>query len=298
MARLPKLTGNGAGTLLVFGGPYSNLQATRAIRAEAGRRGIAACNVVCTGDVAAYCANPNETIAELRDWGCHIIKGNCEEQLAAGAADCGCGFGDGTACDLLSQQWYSYCDRVLDADNRTFLAELPATLRFEIGGVRLRVIHGAVRETSRFIFASTSKDLKFAEFDAAEADVIIAGHCGLPFVERIGERVWFNPGVIGMPANDGTPDVWYGLVEFRGNSGGNGNSELTFGLHRLGYDAVTAAAALETAGFAQPYATALLTGRWPSLDVLPDDERAATGLRLVETICVMERASQSARSET
>lgn len=44
--------------LLVFGGPYGNLQAVQAVLAEAGRRGISGDRIVCTGDIAAYCGNP------------------------------------------------------------------------------------------------------------------------------------------------------------------------------------------------------------------------------------------------
>ena len=42
------------GPLLVFGGPYSNLQATRAVLDEAARRGIPAKRVICTGDVDTH----------------------------------------------------------------------------------------------------------------------------------------------------------------------------------------------------------------------------------------------------
>ena len=35
-------------------------------------------------------------------------------------------------------------------------------------------------------------------------DGLVAGHCGLPFTQTIDGRLWHNPGVIGMPANDGT----------------------------------------------------------------------------------------------
>jgi hypothetical protein len=41
------------GPLLVFGGPYSNLEATKAMLAEARRRAIAPGNIVCTGDLVA-----------------------------------------------------------------------------------------------------------------------------------------------------------------------------------------------------------------------------------------------------
>ena len=57
------------GAVLLFGGPYSNLQAARALIDEAARRAIPAANAICTGDVVAYCGDPAETTALIRDWG-------------------------------------------------------------------------------------------------------------------------------------------------------------------------------------------------------------------------------------
>ena len=103
------------GPVLAFGGPYSNLAATRALRRRAARMGLPAGNVLCTGDVVAYCAEAAETASEIRDWGVKVVAGNCEKQLAAGALDCGCGFEDGTACDLLSAGWYAHANAACDA---------------------------------------------------------------------------------------------------------------------------------------------------------------------------------------
>ncbi|MBU1209781.1 MAG: metallophosphatase family protein [Alphaproteobacteria bacterium] len=270
-----KITLPGSGPILCFGGPYSNLQASEAMRAEAQRLDIPPDRVICTGDIVAYCANPNETVDLIRAWGCHVIKGNCEEQLAQRAGDCGCGFGEGTACDLLSNSWYAFADQTLRDDLRAWMEELPATLTFDLAGRRARVIHGGVRENSRFIFASTPAAEKASELDEAAADFVISGHCGIPFVQHVGKRIWFNPGVIGMPANDGTADGWYGLIEGTPDYGG-----LRFSVRRLGYDAIGAAAALGLSGHANGYAEALLSGLWPSLDVLPAKERAATGQRI------------------
>ena len=93
--------------LLVFGGPYSNLRVLAALRQRVGELGIPASQTICTGDVVAYCAEPEETTQAIRDWGCHVIAGNCEEQLAAVAADCACGFEPGTECDTLAKGWYA-----------------------------------------------------------------------------------------------------------------------------------------------------------------------------------------------
>ena len=71
------------GPTLIFGGPYSNLQATEAALAEAKRLGIASDRIICTGDMAAYCGDPVSTIDLMRESGVHIVMGNCDEQLAA-----------------------------------------------------------------------------------------------------------------------------------------------------------------------------------------------------------------------
>lgn len=271
------LTLDGGGPILCFGGPYSNLQATEAVRREAARLGIPPQRTICTGDVVAYCAHPNETARLIRDWGCHVIKGNCEENLAARADDCGCGFADGSACNLLSRRWYAYADRLIEDDLRTWMSDLPAYLTFTLAGRTGRVIHGGVTETSRFLFASSPARDKASELSAAGTDLVIAGHCGIPFIEKLDGGVWFNPGVIGMPGNDGTPDGWYGLITPQADGA------IEVSLHRLAYDWAAAAAALDAAGSAPAYAEALRSGLWPSLDVLPAGERRSTGRPLAET---------------
>jgi len=270
-----QITVDADGPLLIFGGPYSNLQAASALKQTAERLGIPPGRTICTGDVVAYCAEPEATVQRVRDWGCHVIKGNCEESLAARAPDCGCGFDDGSACDLLSKGWYPFADKAISAASREWMAALPDHLSFSLGGKRVRVIHGGVAEQNRFIFASTPKAIKHAGFASADAEIMIAGHCGIPFIEPIGDRLWFNPGVIGMPANDGTSDGWYGLVTPE-------NGGLTFSIHRLRYDAERAAGTLRDTGFAPAYADSLTGSLWPSLDVLPEAERAATGAPLAE----------------
>ena len=140
--------------LLVFGGPYSNLRAVTALRTRADELGIPASHCICTGDVVAYCAEPEETIAAIRNWGCHVVAGNCEEQLALAAADCACGFEAGSECDRLAKGWYPYANARISAESRAWMAGLPKTLVLDLGGWKLRVIHGGVGLINRFVFAS------------------------------------------------------------------------------------------------------------------------------------------------
>jgi len=259
--------------LLVFGGPYSNLAATEAMMAEAERLGIPPEHIICTGDVVAYCAEPEATTKLIRHWGIHVVAGNCEEQLAAGAADCGCNFEEGTACDLLAKGWYPFANARVSAASRAWMGGLPAALMFGYAGSRFRVIHGGVNQVNRWVFAS-DRPVLAVEMRAADADVVVAGHAGLPFIARVGKGVWFNPGVIGMPANDGTASVWYGLIDATHGGG------IRLSTHRLAYDASRSAAAVRRYRYADGYARALVTGLWPSLDVLPPAEREETGVRL------------------
>lgn len=261
--------------LLVFGGPYSNLQATVAIRSIADELAIPPSNIICTGDVIAYAAAPEETARLIHDWGIAVVAGNCEEQLAAGAADCGCGFEEGSQCDLLSKGWYPFANASISPDMRTWMAGLQPALAFSYNGVRFHALHGGTRQNNRFIFAS-DRPSQEEEASTLDTDIVLAGHAGIPFISEVANKIWLNAGVIGMPANDGTPDGWYALV--RPEAGGN----LRLSLHRLPYDHVSAAAAMRRAGHANGYARTLVTGIWPSHDVLPGAERAATGTPLPE----------------
>ena len=262
--------------LLLFGGPYGNLQATEALRRQAQQLGIAPGNIICTGDVAAYCAQPNETIALLREWGVRVLMGNCEESLAEDAADCGCGFAEGTQCRVLSDNWYRYNRDSIQPQHKEWMATLPHRIDFTYLGKRFTVVHGGFEQINQFVFASTGSSIKSAQLSAAQADGIIAGHCGLPFTDIIDGRLWHNPGVIGMPANDGTPRVWYSLW-----TPCQGRIQIE---HRsLLYDAQQAAQIMRRAGLKNGYADALTSGLWPSMDVLPATERARRGQAIEES---------------
>jgi predicted phosphodiesterase len=269
---------DGSGPLLVFGGPYSNLRATLALREEARRRGIPPERTICTGDIVAYCAEPEETVRLIADWGIRAIQGNCEQQLAAGAADCACNFEEGSACDLLAKGWYPFAAGRVSEASRRWMAALPATMRLRMGGLSFRVVHGGVDEVSRWVFASDGERLEEECAASGErVDVVIAGHCGLPFIGRAATRTWLNAGVIGMPANDGTTDVWFAIVTPRPEGG------VRLSTHRLAYPHAEAAAAMRRLGYANGYARTLVTGLWPSLDILPAAERMATGRAIEPT---------------
>ncbi|HEV7266129.1 MAG TPA: metallophosphoesterase family protein [Falsiroseomonas sp.] len=266
------------GPVLAFGGPYSNLQATRAVLDEAARRGIPPQRIICTGDVVAYGADAAACCDLVMDSGIAVIAGNCEENLASGELDCGCGFEEGTACDLLSRAWYAHADREVTAAHRAWMAALPRRLRLDLpGGRRLAVLHGGARDISRFLFHSASEAELAEEIEATGCDGVIAGHCGIPFARRVGAEVWINAGAVGMPADDSTPRVWFAVLTPVAGS-------LRIEILPLDYDHEAASAAMRAARLPEGYAAALASGVWPSGDVLPPAERARRGTPLAPAL--------------
>ncbi len=262
------------GPVLCFGGPYSNLQATQAILAEAARRDIPPERIICTGDVVAYCGDPSATTATIRDAGIHVVMGNCEEQLGFNGADCNCGFEDGSDCAQWSQAWFAAAAANLSEEALSWMQDLPRQIRFTLSGRRFAVIHGGADNISEYVFASSAAGDKMRNFDRLEQegpiDAVIGGHSGLPFTQFLGAMLWHNAGAIGMPANDGTPRGWFSLLS-------PASDGIDISIQALEYDHQAAAAALRASQPHLPYAKTLESGLWPNMAVLPDAEQKRRG---------------------
>ena len=261
------------GRVLIFGGPYGNLQATEALLGEAARLGIPTARLICTGDTVAYCGDPAATVALLRRTEVQVVMGNCEQSLALDAADCGCGFDADSHCARLSDAWYRHAKSELCDDAKRWMAGLPRRISFDMAGRRLVVVHGSVTEINRFVFASTPAPAKAAEIAASSADGVIGGHCGLPFTELVGDKLWHNAGAIGLPANDGTRRAWLSLLRPMGDG-------IEIERRSFDFDAEAAARRIEELGLPRAYAATLRNGLWHSCDILPAAETAGQGVPL------------------
>ncbi|MCP4979386.1 MAG: metallophosphoesterase family protein [Gammaproteobacteria bacterium] len=256
-------------TVLVFGGPYSNLEATSAMRVRAADLGITTERIICTGDIVAYCAEPGETIDLIRNWGIHVVMGNCEEALAFSEPDCGCGFEMDSSCSTLAITWYEYANRRVDATQRAWMSGLPRSIEFVIGGVLFKTIHASLTSINEFVFPSSDASRKLTQISEAGVDAIIGGHSGIPFGQRVDNSLWLNAGVIGMPANDGGKHGWYMLIDPIEDG-------LEISWHRLDYDHAASRQSTIAAGMVE-YGRALGDGLWPSIDILPETEARQSG---------------------
>jgi predicted phosphodiesterase len=255
------------GKIIVFGGVYSNFQALESLKAYAEHAKIPPHNIFCTGDVAGYCAQPEECVQLVKSWGINCIAGNVELQLASGEDDCGCDFDEGSRCDVFSRQWYPYAQSKLSTDSIQWMKSLPEHLTFNHHGKKVVMVHGSYSGISDFIFKSTPWEEKLKHFEATRADIILAGHCGLPFKDEQGGFQWLNAGVIGMPANDGETAVWF--MEM--------NEDQTVAHHQLKYDHTTANQLMIENNLPEAYAKTLVSGIWDNCEILPESETNQQG---------------------
>ena len=264
--------------LFVFGGPYSNLEATRAALDEAKALGIPSEQIICTGDVTAYCGNPDETSTLIRQSGIHVVQGNCEESLAADREDCGCGFDGENDCSILAVRWYAHSKIATSNENKDWMGSLPHRLTFSFHGKQVHVLHGSDKQINEFIFPSTDPAIKRRDLASTRADIIISGHSGLPFTQHIDDGIWHNAGVVGVPANDGTRRVWYSLIEAT-------DQGISFSHKSLTYDHAAAIKTMLKYGL-DDYASSLESGIYPSQDTFTPAEQQAKGIALQEQTIV------------
>lgn len=262
------------GNVLLFGGVYSNLQALEKLKSIAEVENISPENCICTGDIVGYCAQPEETVQFFKLWGAKSIAGNVEIQLSEGAENCGCDFKVGGRCDGFSQMWYPFAQSKLSKNSLDFMKKMPDHIQFEYAGKKITVVHGSYFNVSEFIFKSTPWEIKAQNFKATNSDVIIAGHCGLPFHHIKENKTWLNPGVIGMPANDGTPQVWYMILNDEKN-------KLSFKHHRMDYNFALTSKLMQNELLPPEYARTIITGIWDNTEILPPVESGWQGFGVV-----------------
>jgi len=255
------------GDMLLFGGVYSNLQALEAFLKVAKARNIAPANIICSGDIVAYCADAAACSDLMHSLGAPILAGNCEIQLAANALDCGCGYDEGSECSILSRGWYAHATEQVSEAHKAWMGDLPDRIVFTHQGQRYAVIHGGASDVSRFIWpvipdAEIAGEIALLVTQVGPVDHVIAGHSGIPMQRQIGDVYWTNTGAIGMPSHNGSPLTHYGVLNDKGIE-----------IKILDYDHHAASTAMEQAGLVQGYHETLKTGYWPSEDTLPLEMR-------------------------
>lgn len=235
----------------IFGDLHGNVVATEAVLAAIDADAPDA--VYCLGDLVGYGPRPNETISLIRERGIPTIMGNYDDGVGFDRDDCGCAYKDADE-ETRGQASLRWTRQVTTAAHKAYLRSLPAELRCEIDGIRLRLVHGSPRRMNEYLFED--RDPRSLERIArgAECDVLVFGHTHKPWVKTIAGVLMVNAGSAGKP-KDGDPRACWALLNVSGEHG------VRVEIRRTPYDVAAMAAAIRDAeGLPDHYALDLETG--------------------------------------
>ena len=255
-----------------LGGLYSNYLALDAAIRDASDRG--ADELYCLGDLGAFGPFPDRVFPILFDAGIQCIRGNYDDSIGHGLADCQCGYTD-PRDNYFAKISYDYTLQNTAEIHRQWMRTLPAELRLERQGLRLLLCHGSPRRTNEFLWESTTSThfLDKLAVDTA-ADIILGTHTGLHWQRRLSQnRRFINVGVLGRPANDGHTHVWYCLLTI-GGAGSSRPASVEVEFIPVVYDHHRLAQEMQSEGLPDEFVATTLTGWWTScLEILPGKER-------------------------
>ncbi|MGI8807142.1 MAG: radical SAM protein [Acidimicrobiales bacterium] len=251
--------------IAVFGGPYSNPYALRALLDDARARGCE--RIFCLGDLGGFGAEPDALWPLLVDGGVECIAGNYDIAIGRGDEDCGCGYRD-PRDNQFAQLIYDFTRAHTSQDFAAWMRRLPGQHREVIAGVDVHMVHGSPLVVNDFFWESLPDHDVRERLAASGADVLLCTHTGLPWQKRLDGKLVVNVGVIGRPANDGRTEVWYAVLDL---ADGQAEAELV----PLEYDWRAHAASMRAAGIPEAFVETIETGWWTTcLEVVPPAERS------------------------
>jgi len=264
----------------VFGGVYNNWLALAAVLDDAARRG--ADEVFCLGDLGGFGPHPDRVFPILQERGAVVVQGNYDHSIGHGLADCACGYTD-PRDNHYARLSYAYTQAKTSARFLPYLRQLPAFLRRDFGGYRVRMVHGSPRQVNEFLWESTSSDAFLRRLLVEhQADVLLCTHTGIPWMRALpaefGGGLVVNVGAIGRPANDGRTCVWYAMLDVPPPVRTllpPASTAISVEMIPVDYDHEQLCAAMRKESLPEEFVETIATGYWTTcLEILPAKERS------------------------
>ena len=237
--------------IAIFSDLHGNSAATEAVLAAIDAESPGA--VYCLGDLVGYGANPNETIALIRERGIPTIMGNYDDGVGFDRDDCGCAYKDKDE-EARGQESLFWARDVTTPENKTYLRTLLPEIRFEAEGKRFRLVHGSPRRMNEYLFEDRDPRSLARIAQGAEADGLVFGHTHKPWVREIEGVLFVNDGSVGKP-KDGDPRAAWALLTVAPGK------PVQVEMRRVPYDIAGMAAAIRAAdALPDRFATDIETG--------------------------------------
>ena len=206
--------------------------------------------IYCGGDLVGYGPHPNQVCRLIEERGIPTIYGNYDYAIARDLDDCGCAYV--TQHDReLGQRSVAWTRAHTDQTSKDFMRGLPFDLRFELGDVRVHLVHGSPRKVNEYLFEDKPARL-YERLAAAETGhVLVFGHTHKPWIHTYGGVLFVNCGSVGKP-KDGDPRAGFAVLEL------DEAGQVRASIERVPYDAEAVANEVAAAGLPGEYAEKLV----------------------------------------
>jgi putative phosphoesterase len=205
--------------------------------------------IYCGGDLVGYGPHPNEVCKLIGDRGIPTIYGNYDYAIGRDLEDCGCAYRDQHDREL-GERSIAWTLEHTDRRSKDFLRELPFDRRFELGGKRVRLVHGSPRKVNEYLFADKPARTFERIAGGADCDILVFGHTHEPWIREYGGVLFVNCGSVGKP-KDGDPRAAFAVLEATGDG-------VAASIERAEYDAERVGRELTAAGLPSEYAEKLV----------------------------------------
>jgi putative phosphoesterase len=226
---------------------HANLPALQATIAELEAQGVDA--LYCGGDLVGYGPHPDEVCALIEDREIPTIYGNYDYAIGRDLHDCGCAYRDPHDREIgqLSVEWT--LEHTNDRSKR-WMRDLPFDLRFELGGQRIRLVHGSPRKVNEYLFEDKPARTYERIAALADCDVLVFGHTHKPWVHEYGGVLFVNCGAVGKP-KDSDPRASYAVLT-------STRDGVAASVERVSYDALGVAREMRKVGLPDELADKLV----------------------------------------
>jgi putative phosphoesterase len=190
--------------IAVISDVHGNLIALDTVLRDVERESID--KIVALGDMIQSGPQPAEVVNRLQEMNCLVVMGNSDSWLLSGVET-------GAAESITGERFRKLhvvrewsLSRLSDRD-RAYIESFSPMIHLELAQrYRFTGFHGTPTNFDGFIFPHTPES-EFQDILMPYSDQILAGgHIHLPFVRRISDSFFFNPGSVGVTYNSTQDD--------------------------------------------------------------------------------------------
>jgi putative phosphoesterase len=161
---------------------------------------------ICVGDLVDYGPEPGPCIDWVRENAAHCVRGNHDHGVAQNVEVQGAG-----GFRYLTAVTRPISVAAINPDQRRYLADLPTSQMFTLGGKRFMLVHATPRDPMEE-YAPSELNFWKPRLAGLHIDYLLAGHTHQPYTLQVNGTLVVNPGSVGL-SRDGDPRTSYAIID-------------------------------------------------------------------------------------